>query len=140
MQKKGAAVIIGGVSYSVDDRTPDGFIVMKPQVVWLKARALLDAINANATTLRRVYGESVYQELRSYCAECLSMAEKVSVKALAYKEVGEDRFTYKCLCLCGKSERMYTFMDTFIERLVPRPSAKTAVASRRTAVHVSAAA
>lgn len=120
MQKK-AKVVIGEAEYSIGDETPDGFIAMKPQMVWLDAHALLNALRTNKETLKRTYGENAYQDLSSFCVNCLAMADRIAVKAVAYKEVTDTRFAYRCSCLCGESEKLYTFSGNLLQGIKPLP-------------------
>lgn len=120
MKKKGS-VVIAGVQYSVDDEISGGFIVMKPQMVWLDAHALLNALRTNKETLKRTYGEDAYQDLRSFCTNCLAMADRIAVKAVAYKEIADKRFAYRCLCLCGESEKLYTFAGGLLRGITVLP-------------------
>lgn len=123
---KGNIAVIGGVDYSaVGNRTPDGFVVVKPLTVWLKLRSLYDTLVVTAKRSRRSLCDPNHKELYSLCSECLTMGDKVAVEIVALREIGKDRFSCKIICSCGGVKKIYTVADDFLDKITsPSTSGK----------------
>lgn len=119
--KEKEKVVIGGVDYSnVGNKTPDGFTIVKPKMVWLDIRGLFDLLAERQARMRRQLVDPNHRELRNLCDECLKIGDKVAVEIVACKETTTNGFSYKIVCSCGGIKKLYTIADSFVEQLTPQ--------------------
>lgn len=117
IMKEKRKVVIGGVDYSiVGNKTPDGFTIVKPKMVWVNIRSLFDLLAEKQAMMRRQFVDPNHRELRNLCDECLKIGDKVSAKIVACKETTTNGFSYKIVCSCGDVEKLYTIADDFVEQ------------------------
>jgi len=120
--KEKKRVVIGGVDYSdVGEKTPDGFTIVKPKMVWLNIRSLFDLLAERQARMRRQLVDPNHKELRNLCDECLKIGDKVAVEIVARKETTTNGFSYKIVCSCGGVKKLYTVADSFVEQFKPQP-------------------
>ncbi|MGB2580400.1 MAG: hypothetical protein WBC83_01785 [Minisyncoccia bacterium] len=119
--KEKKKVVIGGVDFScVGNKTPDGFTIVKPKMVWLNIRSLFDLLAERQVRMRRQLVDPNHKELRNLCDECLKNGDKVAVEIVALKETTRNGFSYKIVCSCGDVKKLYTIADSFVEQFKPQ--------------------
>lgn len=110
-------IVIGGVDYSdVGKKTPDGFTIVKPKMVYLNIRSLFDKLAEKQAGLRRQFVDPNHKELRNLCDECLKIGDKVAAEIVALKEITTNVFSCKIVCSCDGVKKIYTIADSFVEQ------------------------